>query len=1161
MGTGLCVLARRLGGIIAAIVLAMGASMAGATLVSTTHDDYYIRSWQVEDGLPENSATSMVTTADGYHWFGTFDGLVRFDGVQFQVLNPETTPALPASGVVHLHLDRSERLWVGTVQGLAMREGEVWRAFGPADGWEGDVVRSVAEAPDGRLLFTTFDGHVLSFGNGRFEPVPLRPRLERGPVAACDATGRWWIVQPGFFGVWNGAEWIEVEGAREGEAASAVCAPARDGGIWVVYRRALVKYRSPTEFERRELGVDMRGMWSAFEDSAGNVWACTHDHGLFRIAPDGTMSHWTTENGLTYNGVRFVSEDREGNIWVGTSGGGLLRLTSRRCHTIGVEGGIAEPIVNSVSSDGEGGVLVGTYGHGPFQLKDGVASAIRLGRIGGYVQSMLSDRTGRVWIGSFGDGLFVKDASGVRQVSGELTGGANVLAIFEDTKGRIWVSGGQAIAAFEGEAWREYGEAQGLPRSEVCAFAEDEEGRLWLSNLVGVYRLEGDSFVEVRDENGNALSGVGCLTAETGGTMWMGSRHKGLRRWRAGRIADLAEQLESVGGSVLGILKDDVGNWWLSTRLGLARASFRQLDAVADGKETHVDVLRLGLMDGMATVECSGGRQPVSAKDTRGRLWFATRKGVTMVDPSTFRRNEVPPPVRIEAVNYTSASGETSFSLRQAFASADDALPIPPGSKGIEILYAALSFTDPATVRFKVKMSGVDHDWVDAGNRRAIAYGRLDPGLHVFRVRAANNDGVWSTEEASLTLDVQPFVWQTAWFQVGAATLLVSGGAASAWWIARLRQRGRRRAGNRFRLALEASASGMVMLDGEGRIVLLNAQAERSFGYARDELVGRSIRLLLPEKFAAVHAAIRHVCLSGQAMDATTIGGEPLGRRRDGVEFPIEIGLNPIDAEAGRLVLASISDISARKRAELESARQRNEVAHLSRVNLLGELSGSIAHELNQPLTAILSNAQAAQRFMQRDDVDLGEVREILDDIVEQNKRAGEVIHRLRTLLRKGEVNHEALSVDEVVNEVLKLARSDLINHGVSVEAQLEAGLPRVLGDRIQLQQVLLNLVMNACDCLDRMPSGERRLVVRTARQDPNRVRVTVRDSGSGIPAGFAERIFEPFFTTKGTGMGLGLAVCRTIVTSHACEIWATNNDDVGASFHFTIPTFDGAEA
>jgi PAS domain S-box-containing protein len=365
----------------------------------------------------------------------------------------------------------------------------------------------------------------------------------------------------------------------------------------------------------------------------------------------------------------------------------------------------------------------------------------------------------------------------------------------------------------------------------------------------------------------------------------------------------------------------------------------------------------------------------------------------------------------------------------------------------------------------------------------------------------------------------------------------------------------RKQAEEQFRLVVEAAPSAMIMVNTDGCINLVNTQAEAVFGYSRQELLGRPIETLVPERFRSHHMGYRHGYL-GEAR-ARPMGAERelFGLRKDGTEVPIEIGLNPIQTAEGLLVLASIIDISERKRAELEAARQRTEMAHLSRVTTLGELSGSLAHELNLPLGAILSNAQAAQRMLANGKTDLAELREILNEIVSEDKHAGEVIRRVRLWLQKGEVQQHSLSINKVVKDVLKLIRIDLINQNVIVNIQLARNLPAITGDPVQLQQVLVNLVVNACDAMAECDIAGRRLVICTGPENRgSAVIVSVIDMGGGVPKEKMEQIFEPFFTTKGKGMGLGLSVCRSIITAHHGKLWATNNADRGATFHFTLP-------
>jgi two-component system sensor kinase FixL len=220
----------------------------------------------------------------------------------------------------------------------------------------------------------------------------------------------------------------------------------------------------------------------------------------------------------------------------------------------------------------------------------------------------------------------------------------------------------------------------------------------------------------------------------------------------------------------------------------------------------------------------------------------------------------------------------------------------------------------------------------------------------------------------------------------------------------------------------------------------------------------------------------------------------------------------------------------------------------------LGELTASLAHEVTQPLTAIFSNAQAGQRLLATDVVNLEEVREILNDILADDKRAADVIRRLRVLLQKGDLEFVSLDLNKVVGEVTWLVRNDAVLRNVAMSLELAPGLPRVHGDRVQLQQVVLNLVLNGFEAMREPGAGERTLVIRTAREDTAVVRVEVQDSGVGVDEKDADRIFQPLYTTKAEGLGMGLAIARTIVAAHGGRLEAANNLLGGATFHFTLP-------
>jgi PAS domain S-box-containing protein len=247
-------------------------------------------------------------------------------------------------------------------------------------------------------------------------------------------------------------------------------------------------------------------------------------------------------------------------------------------------------------------------------------------------------------------------------------------------------------------------------------------------------------------------------------------------------------------------------------------------------------------------------------------------------------------------------------------------------------------------------------------------------------------------------------------------------------------------------------------------------------------------------------------------------------------------------------------DITQRMEAELAAQQHRDELARLNRVHLLGVLSASLSHELNQPLTAILSNAQAAQRFLAGPAPDLTEVQSILHDISEDDRRAADIIRRLRGVLQQGEVARQPLDVNVIIHEVLRLLRADLWHRQIVIQTSLAAELPPIQGDRVQLQQVLINLILNGCDAMADNQPGRRTLRISTGWAEDRRVKICFADQGQGVLPEQREVIFQPFFTTKAQGMGLGLAVCRAIVTAHRGEVWAEGEPDGGALLCVSLP-------
>jgi C4-dicarboxylate-specific signal transduction histidine kinase len=264
----------------------------------------------------------------------------------------------------------------------------------------------------------------------------------------------------------------------------------------------------------------------------------------------------------------------------------------------------------------------------------------------------------------------------------------------------------------------------------------------------------------------------------------------------------------------------------------------------------------------------------------------------------------------------------------------------------------------------------------------------------------------------------------------------------------------------------------------------------------------------------------------------------------------------PVIGDEGKAtaMTGAFADATLRKTAETEADMQRQEIAHLMRVSMLGELSGGLAHELTQPLTAILSNAQAGKILLAKGNKNLAEIGDIFDDIITEDDRAGEVIHRLRGLLKKGEVKYEAVDMNELITSTLRLLHSELIDRRISVDSDPADDLVQVRGDPVQLQQILLNLFMNAMDAMDGVAPARRTISVKTATTDEGGIVVRIADCGTGLPPSQEQSVFQPFFTTKKRGLGLGLSICASIVKLHGGTLSLQNNVSEGATAIFRLP-------
>ena len=377
-----------------------------------------------------------------------------------------------------------------------------------------------------------------------------------------------------------------------------------------------------------------------------------------------------------------------------------------------------------------------------------------------------------------------------------------------------------------------------------------------------------------------------------------------------------------------------------------------------------------------------------------------------------------------------------------------------------------------------------------------------------------------------------------------------SGGSATVIAVARERE-------ERLRSITQTAPDAIVVIDETGIIDTVNPAAERLFGYASDELVGENVKILMPSPYREAHDAhLGRYRETGQKR-VIGIGRVVVGRRKDGTTFPARLSIGEIELEQGRLFTGFLHDITERQDIQRRAGILQQELMHASRLSAMGEMASGIAHELNQPLTAIMNYAKAARRHLERTEPDPAPIADLVDKAGHQAERAAEIIKRLRRFIRKDEIERRLEPINTAVEEAAALALIGASDRNIELIFSLDDALPPVLMDRIEVQQVVLNILRNAIEAFE--GTGERKIRISTRAIGPHQVEVDIRDNGPGLAPHVADDPFRPFQTTKADGMGIGLAISHTIIDSHGGQLWAENPPEGGAAFRFTLPV--GSEA
>lgn len=762
----------------------------------------YVRNvWTASDGLPQNSVLAILQTHDGYLWFGTGDGLVRFNGAQFDLFDKVTFPALKSSAVQVLLEDRDEKsVWVGTFGGgLARFDNGTFHSYGVPNGLPGGIVNALLQSSDGTLWIGTDKGLAVLKADHIQTSIGEKqlPRQNIGALALAP-DGMLWAL---------GNNEIFTVDPRTGQD-SPVKAPFKDastlvfdhqGTLWVGTLTHGLYYLSNGQFVGDQ--HIKSSIYRIYQDRENSLWIGSSRDGLCRLRAK-EIQCYTEKDGLTNNQVFSIYEDREGSLWVGTLIGGINRFKDGRFTTYDGSHGLTNAVVLALHQDHSGSVWIGTE-QGLARLRNEQITMFRLGNSAdsNVITAIAADRQGTLWIGTT-DGLEqFRNGHVIRSYKAE-QGLANskISALLLDRTGSLWIGSGGSVGGltrFTNGKFTVFTQKDGLASNRIHSIFEDYEGNLWFASALGLTQLKNGRFINypLAPKIENTISGSAtCVYEDSKHDLWIGTMGSGLGRMRNGHLTFFTRTNGLVDDNVWSILEDDRGFFWVTSNRGLFRMRKNDLNDFADRKIKKIPVVSYGVQDGLQTPEFNGGFQATAWKTSDGRLLFASVKGVVAVDPDRFFENPVAPHVVVES-------------------SLLDGQPLPldaqlsVGNGKLEFHFAALSYLSPQNINYKFMLQGFDKDWVDAGARRTAFYTNVPPGTYHFRVLALNRDGSWSAESIERSFVLRPHFYQTLWFSVsGALGLVLLGVGLNAWRIRRLRA-----TENRLRMLVDERTSELQM--------------------------------------------------------------------------------------------------------------------------------------------------------------------------------------------------------------------------------------------------------------------------------------------------------------------------------------------------------------
>ena len=1140
-------LSRAIAGL-AGVCFAVSASALDPT---RTVSQYLHDSWGTQSGWPGGSISAIAQSSDGYLWIGTDKGLVRFDGVTFrqiQFAQPDPIWIGPVRTVI---VDGSDNLWI------LLRDTRVFRYhngnFELIRGETENGTTAMARGISGAVLLSSLAEGTLVYSDNQFRS--LSPSVH-SDGASSDANGEppdkqstpfsWldrlsapttWAIsmaQTDDGKIWLGTEHRGLFNLQKGRVSSAsngfgdktinCLLPLRNSELWIGTASGVLRWDG-TKLTSASVPSSLLKLddLSILRDRDSNIWFGT-SRGLFRYNANGVSTLSTT------GPVTALFEDREGSIWIG-SARGLERLRESAFVTYALSN-LKSPNMGPLHVDLVGRTWIAPIEGGLRWLKgDKTGNVTADGIANDVVYSIAGTGKDDVWVGRQQGGLTHLSYSGNSLTAKTYTQADGlaqnrVYVVYQSRDGTVW-SGtlSKGVSELRNGHFTNYTTTDGLASNTISSIEEDPGKAMWFGTPNGVSVMSQKGWRTYTTNDGLPSDDVNCLLWDSSRILWIGTA-SGPAYVSDGHVHVPRGIPELLHAPILGIEEDKNGWLWIATSDRVLRVP---RDKLQSGLVKEVDVREYDQADGLESTDgVKRSRSVVS--DSEGRIWFSLSDGVSVVNPSQVDANSVPALPHIEAITADNLTANRTASVQ-----------IPPSPRRITFEYTGLSLAAPERIRFRYFLENFDKGWSKPVAAREAVYTNLGPGSYRFRLVASNSQGLWNGPETTITLNVAPAYYQTFWFIFSCIAFLI----ALLWAGYQMRVRQLEVQEKKFRDAVETMPALAFVADPNGNCTFLNRGWLEYTGLSSEQSSGSGWEVAVhPDDLSRVTERWRGSQTTGEPLDYES----RLRRGSDGVYRWFQTRARPLRDNRGKIVkwCAVANDIEDRRHAEQRQA----DLTHASRVSTMGELVASISHELAQPLTVTTANAKASLRWLQHDPPNLTEVRKGTERIVEAGTLASEIIDRLRSLYKKALPKHELVAINEVIGEMSGMMGGKAREHGVSIHTDLKDDLPMTVADRVQLQQVLMNLMLNG---IEAMKDSGGVLTVKSRLSDDGQIEISVNDAGPGLPVDKADQIFDSFFTTKSQGSGMGLSISKSIIESQGGRIWANGDGGCGATFHFTL--------